>query len=74
MSELANLPRQLYRKLRDFIHDPIGNKIIAGGILGLMIVYIIGGFSALFWVLLGAAVVWFWPRARQRLTRWWLLR
>lgn len=74
MSELVKVGRRYVSELVELLRDPVGNKLAAAAVLGLMAVYVVGGLSAVFWLLVGAALLWFIPRIRKRLTKWYLLR
>lgn len=74
MSELVKVGRRYVSELMEILRDPVGNKLVAAAVLGLMAVYVVGGLSAVFWLLVGAALLWFIPRIRKRLTKWYLLR
>lgn len=74
MSELVKVGRRYVSELVELLRDPVGNKLAAAAVLGLMAVYVVGGLSAVFWLLLGAALLWFIPRIRKRITKWYLLR
>lgn len=74
MSELVKTARRYMSELVDLLENSRYRRLAAAGILGLMLVYILGGMVAVLLALVSIALVLLAPRIKRRLTKWYLLR